>query len=242
MAAAHDDSGENGQENYDPAREETADNRKGNGSALVEGEKDSTLANGIHEKGKNSDKKSGLTRDDVREDAKSTACKPTTKRRDPLNLLRIGCYKKKWQMYFKEDEMVNSRRYDCVIIDPPFDIPENPSGAVTTFQDITQGECEEWAKTMKTRVESGSYVLVWVSWQTSTLWYEAMTEKGCTCSLPPTTIVKAVETMQRHTVKTHAQNCVEYVLVFKAPSVHPSGFTPDFNSPFQLLSPGRLRR
>lgn len=143
----------------------------------------------------------------------------------------IALYDMKWQDYAKSIFSEEEALFDLVITDPPYNLPANPSRSGTGYNDfICDEEMRAFTQFCNRSLKSGSYVILFTSFQLFSRWIESFKSAQFKVMPYPFVVMKDHNTMQQRQKTDFPQNCSEFIMLAKSNGAHPSGFMPDFKS------------
>ncbi len=150
-----------------------------------------------------------------------------------------------WQDYQTQVWTSASSRFDAVFSAPP----SAPSRSFIRHErvravvdELDKDEVEKFVGLCKRVLKSGSYVILFIDFDSFQEWYTQFSSSGFSVMKFPYLILYDPESLRNNIISIFPQNSCEFALVARSPGSHPDGFKPDFETNFNQVATATQRR
>lgn len=168
---------------------------------------------------------------------------PPKKGNQCLKDIGISCFQMDWREFDKTTRRTGDKRFDMMLIDPPYGNPDCRSRAGSTYTNyVDDEEMKEVAQFGRRTLVPGGSVFIFTSVQYANGWMKALQTESYKVMRHLFIVTKNTSGLQTTRTEFFPQNSCEYGVLAFSPGIHPEAFKPDFQSPYSLVECSENRK
>lgn len=153
-----------------------------------------------------------------------------------MESIGIHSYNTTWPRYCSTIRKDNEELFDCVITDPPYGTPKNPSKAGSNFHDeISTSEFTDYGEALFSLLRRGGFVFIFSSAHYIEPWKKSLRSAGFEVWKGVYVLTKSITGHQMRRRGSFPQHFSEFGVIAYKPGERTDGFRPDFKSPYEWV-------